>query len=206
MKLGALLFTMSVLLVPVALQAQDDSVAMTSIRKFRQELDAEYRNPAKSPLNDEKLRAFTGHSFFPVDLNFRVEAMLTVTDKEPFFKMATSDNRTRNYRQYGIVEFAVQGKTFKLAVYQSQRLMGTEEYADYLFFPFTDLTNGVSSYEAGRYIDLRIPETGNKIIIDFNQAYNPFCAYSDRYSCPVVPEKNHLDIDVKAGVSFPGKH
>ena len=79
------------------------------------------------------------------------------------------------------------------------------EYKDYLFLPFTDLTNGTVTYGGGRYIGLRIPKSGNKIIIDFNQAYNPFCAYSGNYSCPIVPEENNLDVQVKAGVKYDAK-
>ena len=75
----------------------------------------------------------------------------------------------------------------------------TAEYEDYLFLPFTDKTNGDSSYGGGRYLDLKLPE-GDSIIIDFNQAYNPYCAYNDKYSCPVPPKSNNLDIEVLAGV------
>jgi uncharacterized protein len=79
------------------------------------------------------------------------------------------------------------------------------EYKDYLFLPFTDLTNGVQTYQGGRYLDLRIPQ-GDEIVIDFNQSYNPYCAYSGRYSCPVVPSENHLDMEVLAGVKSLGKY
>ena len=71
--------------------------------------------------------------------------------------------------------------------------------ADYLFLPFTDLTSGVDTYGGGRYIDQKIPE-GNSIIIDFNQSYNPYCAYNPRYSCPIPPPENDLLIEIMAGV------
>lgn len=186
-------------------QAQNDTVAMNSISKFQKELNAEYRNPETSPLDKTALKNFTGHAFFPVDLSYRVTATLEVTDREPYFKMMTSNNRPRNFRQYGILVFTLQGTELRLPVYQSEQLSGTDEYADYLFFPFTDLTNGKSSYDAGRYIDLRIPKEGNTVVVDFNQAYNPLCAYSNRYSCPIVPEKNNIPLEVKAGVAFSGK-
>jgi len=69
-----------------------------------------------------------------------------------------------------------------------------------LFLPFTDLTNGTVSYGGGRYIDLKIPEEEDAIVIDFNTAYNPYCAYSPRYSCPIPPEENHLEIEIPVGV------
>ena len=72
-------------------------------------------------------------------------------------------------------------------------------YKDYLFLPFTDPTNGVTTYGGGRYLDLMIPAT--KVVqLDFNKAYNPYCAYSGNYSCPIPPEENHLEIEIKAGV------
>jgi TonB family protein len=105
-------------------------------------------------------------------------------------------------RIYGYVNFVLRGKEFRMPVYQSRDLMNSAEYADYLFFPFSDKTNGSTTYAGGRYIDLRIPKEGNTIIIDFNKAYNPYCAYNKAYSCPLIPEENQMDIDVLAGVGF----
>lgn len=186
--------------------AQTDTTAINSIRKFQDELNAEYRDPAKSPLEPEYIKKFEGLPFFDIDLKYRVNAELILTDQEPYVKMMTSNNRPRNFRQYGILKFMIDGTEFKMPVYQSQQLIGTVEYANYLFFPFTDLTNGKASYSAGRYIDLEIPANGNILTIDFNRAYNPLCAYSNRYSCPVVPAKNHMDIEIKAGVKYQGKY
>ena len=83
--------------------------------------------------------------------------------------------------------------------------MQDEEYKDYLFLPFLDDTNGEGSYGGGRYIDLRIPDS-DTMIIDFNTAYNPYCAYNDRYSCPIVPRQNYLDVAIEAGVKAFKKH
>ena len=114
--------------------------------------------------------------------------------------MKTTSPKMSTERVYGYVEFVLLGKAFRLPVYQSKELMNKAEYADYLFFPFTDLTNGNETYGGGRYIDLRIPAKGQQLIVDFNQAYNPYCAYSHRYSCPLVPEENQMEIEVRAGV------
>lgn len=186
--------------------AQEDSASVNSILKFQQELNESYKDTKTSPLDPEALPRFEGHAYFPIDLKYTVEATLTATPAESYFKMMTSNNRPRNFRQYGILTFTLEGKAFSLPVYQSEQLLAREEYVDYLFLPFTDLTNGVLTYSAGRYIDLRIPEKGNTLIVDFNKAYNPLCAYSDRYSCPVVPAKNHLDLEIQAGVQYTGKH
>lgn len=80
--------------------------------------------------------------------------------------------------------------------------MQKEEYADYLFFPFTDETNGKETYGGGRYIDLRIPKEGDSLVIDFNMAYNPYCAYSWQYSCPLVPAENQMDVEVPVGIRY----
>jgi uncharacterized protein (DUF1684 family) len=119
--------------------------------------------------------------------------------------MPTSNFKTKEYRVYGKLKFTLKGKAFEIPVYQSQRHMNIEEYKDYLFFPFNDLTNGKSTYTAGRYIELRIPTEGNMIMLDFNQAYNPYCAYSDNYSCPVIPAENFIDLEINAGVAYSSK-
>lgn len=186
--------------------AQKDSIdAVQEIVTFQQELNKEFKDRDESPLEPKDLRKFKGHSFFPVDLGYRIVARLSATPSADFFKMKTTTSRLPNYRVYGVVEFMLNGKTFKMPVYQSQDLMKNEEYANYLFFPFTDLTNGTQTYPGGRYIDLRIPKEGQDIVIDFNKAYNPYCAYSHRFSCPVVPAENHMDIEILAGVRYTKK-
>ena len=187
--------------------AQQDTVKV-GISKFQESLNKEYRDAKTSPLKGKALKKFKHHDFFPVDLQYRVEATLRRTDESSFFPMKTTSQVLKEHRIYGMLTFTLQGKQFEVPVYQSKNLLTKEAYKTYLFFPFTDLTNGESSYGAGRYIDLRIPE-GNTIIVDFNKAYNPFCAYSDGYSCPIVPADNHLDVEVLAGVRFidkKGKH
>ena len=80
-------------------------------------------------------------------------------------------------------------------------LIKSTEYKDYLFIPFTDATNGAETYEGGRYIDLTIPAT-DKITLDFNKAYHPYCAYTDGYNCPIPPQENHVPVRIEAGVRF----
>src|SRR5262249_11525426 len=123
------------------------------------------------------------------------------TANTPFFDMKTTTSRMAKNRVFGKVTFTLSGKQFVIPVYQTFDLMNNPEYATYLFFPFTDATNGKGTYDGGRYIDLRIP-AGDELILDFNQAYSPYCAYSDRFSCPLVPAENHLDIPVPVGVKY----
>lgn len=183
--------------------AQTDSInALAEIAAFQQHLSDEYKDPEKSPLYPWDLEKFKGHDFFPIDLAYRVNGRLTVTEGTPFFGMKTTTSRLATERVYGYVSFALAGKEFRLPVYQSRDLMDQPEYADYLFFPFSDETNGKETYTGGRYIDLRIPKDGDNLVIDFNMAYNPYCAYSGRYSCPIVPAANQMDIEVLAGVRY----
>lgn len=191
-----------ILLVANQAFSQRDSVnEVNEINKFQQALNDEYRDATKSPLTKDDRARFSAHEFFPVNLKFRVVATLRVTANTPFFQMKTTSIRASEERIYGYVEFSLDGNRLRLPVYQSSRLLKTQEYSDYLFFPFTDLTNGAESYHGGRYIDLRIP-VGEEIIIDFNKAYNPYCAYATGFSCPIVPKENHIDIRITAGIKY----
>ena len=183
--------------------AQEDVLlAEKDIELFQGELNDEYKDPAKSPLEPKALKRFKKHDFFPVDLRYRVVAHLTITENTPFFQMKTTGDRLPHYRIFGSILFTLDGIEYQLPVYQSKDLLKTPTYEDYLFLPFTDLTNGKESYIAGRYLELRLPKEGNEVIVDFNKAYNPYCAYTDRYACPIVSSENHLDTAIRAGVRF----
>jgi uncharacterized protein len=174
---------------------------LKEIREFRAELNKEYKDSTTSPLYPEDRNKFKAHKFYPVNLKYRVTAKFIRTPDDPVFKMKTSGSRTPEYRKFAEAIFILDGKEYKLALYQSLDLMQKEEYKDYLFLPFRDLTNGKSTYGGGRYIECRIP-AGDEIIIDFNKAYNPYCAYSNKYNCPLVPGENHLKVEIKAGVKM----
>lgn len=184
-------------IINTAISQEFDLVA--SAKEFQQELDKEYGNPEESPLEDKDLKKFEGLDFFEIDRNFIVKAEFVRTPAEAPFTMPTSTERLPIYVKYGELYFSLQGKNFKLNVYQNQELTQDPEYFDYLFLPFTDLTNGKSSYGGGRYIDFRIPKS-KEVVLDFNKAYNPYCAYSGKYSCPIPPKENNLEIEILAGV------
>jgi uncharacterized protein (DUF1684 family) len=197
------LLSFLLLISAISAFSQTDSIqAVEEILSFQKQLNDEYKNRKESPLDEKDFKKFKGHDFFPVDLNYRVHAKLIVSAGTPFFGMKTTTSRMATERVYGHIEFTLNGKQFRLPVYQSKDLMQTEEYSNYLFFPFSDETNGKQTYGGGRYIDLRIPKEGDDIIVDFNKAYNPYCAYSSRYSCPIVPAENQIDIEVPVGVRY----
>ena len=171
----------------------------SEIEKFQTELNEEFKNPEESPLSKKERKKFEGHNFFPINEKYQVSAEFVKADNPGTFQMKTTTNRLTTYDRYGYAKFTLNGIEYKLTIYQSHRLRETEEYKDYLFLPFTDLTNGEETYGGGRYIDLSIPG-GNQIIIDFNKAYSPSCAYNYSYSCPIPPAENNLEIRVEAGV------
>jgi len=177
------------------------------IKLVQHELNTHYADKESSPLTKEDLKTFKGLAFFKIDKKYSVEAKLELTPNAPIFEMQTTTDRLPLYKKYGIAHFTLDGQKFELSIYQSQGLMSNLEYEDYLFLPFNDLTNGNSSYGGGRFIDLKLPTKGNnKIMIDFNKAYNPYCAYNSRYSCPIPPKENNLKIEIPAGVKAFGKH
>ncbi len=139
--------------------------------------------------------------FFPVIQDYKVIARFEKNHNPEWLVMPTSARMKKTYKKYGILKFVIHNKHLQLTIYQSQNLMETSEYKNYLFLPFTDATNGTESYETGRYIDLKIDDIkNNKIVLDFNKAYNPYCAYvSGIYNCPIPPRENHLPIAIKAG-------
>lgn len=173
--------------------------------EFQKELNAEYKDATTSPLKDKDRKAFKGLDFFKFDSTYMVTASFKRTPNEKVFKMKTTTDRKPEYVKYGELNFNLKGKEYTLNIYQNLGLIETEGYEDYLFLPFLDETNGLESYGGGRYIDARIPE-GDTMIIDFNKAYNPYCAYNDKYSCPIVPRKNYLKTRVEAGVKAFEKH
>ena len=176
--------------------AQSD---LASAEKFQSELNQSFADSLKSPLTKEDLAQFKGLDFFALNEKFIVEANFVRTKKEKAFAMKTTTSRTPLYVKYGELHFSIDGKAFKLNVYKNIDLSTKPGYEDYLFLPFSDLTCGKESYIGGRYVDMRI-QKGKKWTIDFNKAYNPYCAYNYKYSCPIVPLDNDLDIEILAGV------
>ena len=188
-------------LISISHFSKAQSTYEKEIKEYQEALNEEYRNPEETSLSVKDLKKFKKHKFFPIDPSYKVEAQLTRMEKPQLFRMKTSSARMADYKIYAIAEFELNGKKYALNIYQSQQLLDSEEYKDYLFLPFTDQTNGKDSYGGGRYIGLSIPQ-GNKIIIDFNKAYNPYCAYSDKYSYPIPPRENDLNVRVEAGIKL----
>ena len=179
------------------LLAQTDE--LQEIIQFQIKMNEEFKNPETSPLPDRYRKNFESLDYFDPNPDFIVKAKFVRTPNALPFLMPTTTDRKSEEILFGIANFQLNGITQQLEIYQNRKLMLEEKYKDYLFLPFTDKTNGEETYSGGRYLDLSIPK-GDSIIIDFNKAYNPYCAYNKKYSCPIVLSINALDIKVLAGV------
>ena len=200
MKKSTLLFSF---LLIIACNSEDKR-PLIGETEYQQELNASYKDASKSPLKTRDLKNFKGLDFFRIDSTFIVTAKLTKIVNAPTFEMATTTDRKPLYKEYGILNFTLNEKYFELTIYQSQDDLSDEKYKDYLFLPFTDNTSGEDSYGGGRYMDVLITDEkpDGTIKLNFNNTYNPYCAYNEKYSCPLTPRKNHLDFEIKAGVKI----
>lgn len=177
-----------------------------TVISWQQKLNEEYlsEDAGLSPLSESQRKIFGeagGHPFYPIDEAFKVVAKMDRNVDETGVGFETSTDRVAIYDVYAIAHFQLEGKDYAVKIYQSPTMRRIPGYRDHLFFPFNDLTNGATTYGGGRYVDLTIPE-GNELVIDFNQAYSPYCAYSDKYSCPVPPRENFINAEVQAGVKL----
>jgi uncharacterized protein (DUF1684 family) len=173
-----------------------------SAKQFQEEFNASFLDTATTILSDEDLLEFDSIPFFEIDVQFIVTAKLKFPKKTESVEFPTTTDRMAKYNVYAVAHFRIKGKKYKLNLYYNP-LQKNPLYVNHLFVPFTDLTNGEESYGGGRFIDAT--KTGEKkLIIDFNKAYNPYCAYSLGYSCPIPPEDNHLDVKIEAGVMYDG--
>ncbi len=166
---------------------------------YQKAQNAEFKDASKSPLTTKDLKTFKQLDFYKFNKEYVVNAKVTLKPDSAYFEMPTTTDAKQMYRVYAVLSFEMLGKTYQLNVYQNQELLTTKGFEDYLFLPFIDNTNGETTYGGGRYIELSIPD-GNILTIDFNKAYNPYCAYNYKYSCPIVPIENTLDLKVEAGV------
>ncbi len=182
------------------LSAQIDTGSYMALNdSSRMATDAEFADPEHSPLTEKDQRSFAGLTYFPFDGSYVVSARFERTPDEKPFLMPTTTDRLPRYVKYGILHFDLHGQSFQLSVYKNLDLGKKAGYENYYFIPFNDSTNGFETYGGGRYMDMYGP-LGDTVMLDFNRAYNPYCAYNSRYSCPIPPLENRLPVSVRAGV------
>ena len=163
------------------------------LQAYRQEKDQYFKDSPHSPLTPEQQDAFSGLRYY--DPNPALDLVVTVEpiegDDEITIETTTGD--LRRYRRYGRFTFAVDGQVAALTIYESPHGY---------FLPFVDANAGVETYPAGRYLEPE-PVDEQTFRVDFNQAYNPFCAYGAGWSCPLTPAENRLDMAIRAGEKLP---
>lgn len=196
------IFTISILLCLAGCARAQTYYGTDDVKIFREGREKDFRNPQMSPLRPEDVSKFQGLNYFPVDANFRVKAEFTRTPDEKYFMMPTSSGRSRKYIKVGTLSFKLDGKDYALNAYQSAPVVEVakmQEAGSSLFVPFRDLTSGKETYGSGRYLYLSTPKDKD-MILDFNLAFNPSCAYGDSsFACPLPPKENFLPIEIKAG-------
>lgn len=167
------------------------------IAKHREDYKADFIKETRSPLKEADLKHL---HFFEADSTYRIAANVILLTNQKVFKMPTFDGTSKEFMRYAILKFTHQEKAFQLTLYKNIALAFNPAYKELLFLPFTDQSNQKTTYGGGRYIDLKTTDLqSGQMIIDFNKAYNPYCAYSDGYHCPMPPEENDLAIEILAG-------
>ena len=193
--IGLLLYSFSDRPAPTP-PAPTDLAYAAQIRRARQQKDAAFRESPDSPLPAGQRVAFGGLRYFKPAAAYRVGARLTRAAVPAPLPLALTRGAADAYVSWGTAEFALGGRPQRLALLQKQGVGAGQE----LFLPFTDPTNGQQTYAGGRYLDLPMPSPeATEITIDFNTAFNPFCAYNHEYSCPKPPADNRLSVSVPAG-------
>jgi len=164
---------------------------------FREQVDDFMQHHPQSPLDWQQKQAFTAIEYYAENeeliLDVEVERF---SEDEPLIEMTTNTGDIRPYRRWGKFSFNVDGEEATLVIY-------SDAHGHEFFIPFRDSTNGKETYGAGRYMDNQRPGlrrlAGNNFEIDFNYAYNPYCAYNEGYSCPLPPRENWLSVPIRAG-------
>ncbi len=171
---------------------------LDTLLDYRRKKNLNFAQADHSPLTDKQLQNFKGLKYFEPDLEYRVKASFSIDTSGKPFQMKTTTDRLPTYRKYARLEFLLHEQKYKLYAYQKMDFIDHPGYHDYLFLPLRDMSSGEESYGGGRYLDLHTGEQ-DSIIIDFNYLYNPYCSYNDRYSCPIPPAENYLEIKILAG-------
>lgn len=162
---------------------------MTELSAFRAEKDEFFGGHSQSPLTREQRKEFLGLKYYPENEALRFEVKVEEFQEKVGFEMQTSTGGVQHYERFGNFVFQVDGETVELTIYQSEHGY---------FLPFVDSQAGKETYPAGRYLEPE-PLPGGRFIVDFNYAYNPYCAYNDAWSCPITPAENRLKVSIRAG-------
>ena len=165
------------------------------IEQDRIEKNLFFSNSSQSPIDFMQRRKFDGLNYFPPEPKFALKLELQEHAEKKTMKVKDSKGNTRKFIGWGEFNFELDGEKYTLQAYKS------DAHEERLFVPFKDATSGKDTYGAGRYLDLETEHdySDGKWSLDFNAAYNPYCAYSHSYACPMVPPENWLKVAIQAG-------
>lgn len=193
-----LILVVVVVLISVfyAFQGSFDQAAFAEeIKKEREDKDRFMRTSPSSPFAANP-KEFKGLSYFPPDPKFKIVATLTPVENKKPVTLGTNDGKEQQYVEYAHAEFDLDGLHHSLLILE---IIEMGPFRGKLFFAFGDETSADETYGAGRYLDVTKVPGASTITLDFNKAYNPYCAYSDKFSCPLPPAENLLSIPIRAG-------
>ena len=177
----------------------DDLAYTQRIMQQRAAITYKFLNPATTPVSQAKLANFKGLPYYEVNKNYLVETTFNPSGNQTIFAMPHTLNRAYEYVEAGTLSFTLNGKNLQLMSYIRKGEMADSVQ---LFIPFTDLTGGKTTYGGGRYLDVNATLSNKKVWVDFNLAYNPYCAYNVNFSCPIPPKQNHLPMAIEAGEQY----
>jgi hypothetical protein len=191
------ILSISLCLLQFSLQAQDVSPEQAFL-EFWENYDAEFKNPETSPLSSEEMASFDSIPRYEFNSDFRVKAEVIHLKRQKPISFETTRDLKQQYQKVAELRFKIDSVEQKLSAYLNLSLMRNPEYRNRWFVPFTDASNGFGTYEGGRYLEVEGTEE-NEVILDFNLAYNPYCLYNKKYSCPIPPRENDLKTAIEAG-------
>jgi uncharacterized protein len=174
---------------------KDQTAYLNDIEAHRKEVDQFMRTSPESPFAEDYSK-YQGLKYFPADLKYKINAALTPVEDKKQILLATNDGKEQRYLEYAHAEFDLGGFRNKLLILEN---IDKGPSQGQLFLAFGDGTSAETTYGAGRYLDVVKAPGSNNITLDFNKAYNPYCAYSDKFSCPLPPTENLLTVPIQAG-------
>ncbi|MFN3404208.1 MAG: DUF1684 domain-containing protein [Cytophagaceae bacterium] len=180
------------IIISIFIDKHQDSFEQ-QIQQYREQKDAFFKESEKSPIEDKE--HFTGLNYFDPERKYRVKATLQPIHEQSNIIVKRNDGREDVYRKFAKASFELEGEKYQLTLLINQLESDSQLVA---FIPFYDKTNGDETYQGGRYLDVKI-QKDDEAIIDFNFAYNPFCVYSYKFSCPLPPEENFINLHIRAG-------
>lgn len=174
---------------------EDDHVYINTVLEERKSKEDYLKSGEGSPFVMDSI-VFDSLRYFPINKKYQVKAELEPIDKKKVFLLGTSDGKEQRYLEHAYAVFTLDGITNRLLILE---VMDNGPQRGKLFLAFADKTSSADTYGAGRYLDIEKVRGASSIVLDFNLAYNPYCAYSDTFSCPLPPRENILEVAIRAG-------